>query len=702
MPTFKTETPQSLDGTADPGKSVFPARADHKHPLDVDAIAAAVAARNPSTADNGNVVRPAELAAEIAARIAGDQALQNQNMGGVKAGTDIAAPRIGVWQADGKLGAVPGVEATETEVKVPSLLATDQAGTGVRAVFADATGQQLAEARVSITEASADVIDPALWIGAWDFEDGVGANIVTLGTAIGGTMDNHLPGYATYTAIPLTEAGAAAGSLGTEISSPLQRARTAVWTPFLTSLYTLAFFARSTNEAPGTMPLVELGNDTNLATDCDLASYQRLRISNSATIRVNGDLTTAAITYQTLMPWRHHAFVVDLSSGTASIKHYIDGVLTETISAPSNGADESLLGSLMTWNGPSCTDNFVLYNGEIPAEGIALLAAGQMPAADGTLATATTATLLIDDLPVQITEQAGTGTRLVASEADGTQAAQDALRVEDDHLRFLTGKTLRVDDHAGTDTRLLTADADGDHAPAEDIVVEAEVLRLKTGKTLQMDDWGNPGRPETLYSYLSVDWTGKAVVNLSAQYDAANGINYLYGKLSSDMTLMNWRGALADRPDPTLYPGAQVETTDPGARGVSRSDGTAWNPLPFQLPWETKTSSFVAVSGGGYIIDASSEPVTALLPANPTTGANVWLGIAEATNGVLVGRNGELLCGGAEDLDLESTGDGLLLVFYGTAKGWWPATALAPSGGASEPAEPSSSISPIVAAMIFG
>jgi len=56
------------------------------------------------------------------------------------------ANRVGVWDAEG-LTARDGFTATEDLVTVPSLRASDQAGTGERLVLADADGDQRAEAK---------------------------------------------------------------------------------------------------------------------------------------------------------------------------------------------------------------------------------------------------------------------------------------------------------------------------------------------------------------------------------------------------------------------------------------------------------------------------------------------------------------------------------------------------------------------------
>lgn len=218
-------------------------------------------------------------------------------------------------------------------------------------------------------------------------------------------------------------------------------------------------------------------------------------------------------------------------------------------------------------------------------------------------------------------------------------------------LRLRPGADLVIEDHTGTGQRMQTAAADGTLTPVESVKWDADNGRLTTA--------GSP-------------------------------------------IAVSLRTAAASRPAAAPPNAGWLHEATDESRAITRSDGSSWNPLPFQLPWELKTAPFTAAPGGGYVIDASAEPVTATLPENPLLGANVWLGIADATYGVKVGRNGELLCGGTEDLDLESTGDGLLLVYYGSTKGWWPATAMTPSGEPIEPVESSASISPIVAAMIFG
>lgn len=63
MTVIHSETPQPLDGNADIGSSRHPSRADHKHGIDIDAIAAKIA---------GDFATDAELAAEAQARSLAD------------------------------------------------------------------------------------------------------------------------------------------------------------------------------------------------------------------------------------------------------------------------------------------------------------------------------------------------------------------------------------------------------------------------------------------------------------------------------------------------------------------------------------------------------------------------------------------------------------------------------------------------------
>lgn len=92
--------------------------------------------------------------------------------------------------------------------------------------------------------------------------------------------------------------------------------------------------------------------------------------------------------------------------------------------------------------------------------------------------------------------------------------------------------------------------------------------------------------------------------------------------------------------------------------------------------WHTITSNTTAMAGHGYRIDARENPVTLTLPASPSVDDRVPVVAIDTTYTARVARNGSLLVGGSEDLDLEYAGDGVDLLFTGMLFGWTPTNAL--------------------------
>ena len=86
-----------------------------------------------------------------------------------------------------------------------------------------------------------------------------------------------------------------------------------------------------------------------------------------------------------------------------------------------------------------------------------------------------------------------------------------------------------------------------------------------------------------------------------------------------------------------------------------------------------KTSPFTAVSGEGYFINTTSGAVTVTLPASPSAGDIVAISDYASTfntNNVTVGRNSSLINGGAADVDLETKGESVTLVYVDGTRGW--------------------------------
>jgi len=91
------------------------------------------------------------------------------------------------------------------------------------------------------------------------------------------------------------------------------------------------------------------------------------------------------------------------------------------------------------------------------------------------------------------------------------------------------------------------------------------------------------------------------------------------------------------------------------------------------LIWQVISTDTTAISGNGYLIDASSGDVTLTLPASPSAGDMV--GVCDAygkatTNTITVARNGSNIEGYVEDLIVDIDNAGFILVYTDATRGW--------------------------------
>lgn len=125
-----------------------------------------------------------------------------------------------------------------------------------------------------------------------------------------------------------------------------------------------------------------------------------------------------------------------------------------------------------------------------------------------------------------------------------------------------------------------------------------------------------------------------------------------------------------------VYSGAAFGWTS-GSELVSAGDGSGGGG---GLAWAVVTADTTAISGRGYIADATTAPVTVLLPANPAVGDSVGVGASNVTNTVTIGCNGKKILGTIANMTVSSAGDGVVLVYSGGAFGWTSGSELVSSG----------------------
>ena len=85
------------------------------------------------------------------------------------------------------------------------------------------------------------------------------------------------------------------------------------------------------------------------------------------------------------------------------------------------------------------------------------------------------------------------------------------------------------------------------------------------------------------------------------------------------------------------------------------------------------STNTTAVSGNGYMINASSGNVTLTLPATPSEGdivAAVDIYNKATTNVITLARNGSNIEGRAEDVIFDIDGAGFILVYADSTRGW--------------------------------
>ena len=105
---------------------------------------------------------------------------------------------------------------------------------------------------------------------------------------------------------------------------------------------------------------------------------------------------------------------------------------------------------------------------------------------------------------------------------------------------------------------------------------------------------------------------------------------------------------------------------------VLTSTGTIWAssaPAAGGVTWQTKTTTYTAVSGDYLLADTSSAAFTITLPLAPAVNAAVYFQDAKgtfSTNNLTVARNGQTIMGLSENLTASTDDYGFGLIYNGS------------------------------------
>lgn len=142
---------------------------------------------------------------------------------------------------------------------------------------------------------------------------------------------------------------------------------------------------------------------------------------------------------------------------------------------------------------------------------------------------------------------------------------------------------------------------------------------------------------------------------------------FVYNGTSKTLVGKVLTGLLSARPTAGIT-GRQYFASDTGITYID--DGTSWNAIGGRIPWSAVTSNTNAAAYNGYMIDASSNPVTLTLPASPTIGDEVPFVVVDRTNTITIARNGNPIMGVAEDMIVDYDNASFALIFKDGTAGW--------------------------------
>ncbi len=84
----------------------------------------------------------------------------------------------------------------------------------------------------------------------------------------------------------------------------------------------------------------------------------------------------------------------------------------------------------------------------------------------------------------------------------------------------------------------------------------------------------------------------------------------------------------------------------------------------------TSSATVSATANTFYIVTNMTNPTTVTLPANPTTGEEVWVNNATGRRDLVIARNGRLIHGLAEDFEINQQGVTVKLRYIDNTYGW--------------------------------
>ena len=166
--------------------------------------------------------------------------------------------------------------------------------------------------------------------------------------------------------------------------------------------------------------------------------------------------------------------------------------------------------------------------------------------------------------------------------------------------------------------------------------------------------------------------TTNGVTEFIVPYDAPNSLVYqcsVHGGMVGNFTILSQGGgALNDLTD------VSIGTPSNGQALVWNSATSQWEAAtPGNPPFTEVTSNTVLQSGGQYLVNSSSAPITVTLPVTANIGEEIVVvdgtGTA-ATNNITIDRNGNKIQGLAENLIIDSSRAAFTLIYYNTANGW--------------------------------
>jgi hypothetical protein len=137
----------------------------------------------------------------------------------------------------------------------------------------------------------------------------------------------------------------------------------------------------------------------------------------------------------------------------------------------------------------------------------------------------------------------------------------------------------------------------------------------------------------------------------------------------------------------TLTVGTTGDTVTLAAGASSSGFGATYNS---GLNWTSTlvTSALTLTAGTGYFVNTSTAAITVTLPASPTFGSIVGIvdysGYA-STNNIIINPNGNKIEGTTTNQLLSNNGEGVLLNYIDTTRGWIPTSGINEGTDALEP-----------------